>query len=471
MKKYFVLLALQACFSLLNAQNIAINTTGAAPDSSAALDITSTSSGLLAPRMTTTQMNAITRPAQGLMIFNTTVGSFQVNVGSTTTPNWVKVIYNTSIRDNHVIVKTISDFPAPVSGTITLASGILYEVNGTISTPNKIDLNNGTLRGADPGNDKLIYTGTSGGFFTGANGGLIRDLTLTASGTGGKLFNLNASGAVKNLTVRNCTITGCDNVGTIQGFGGNTYLEALTFSGNNNGVVFTDDNNVILNTNTWDNTNKNTYEKFTGTFTNIQIVSGLRSTTSGNSAVGLDISGITSLTTGSLRSSIYTGTGTKVNGTFSSAWDVSSSGLTAESDDNAYGSIYISSSTATPLATANVPLKAYGTTSAETLQRFTMPTDNRLTYTGTKTRVFQVTATFSTLAEADGKFYSMYIYKNGSAIGGSRQKSKQQKGNEPNSIALSCNVSLATNDYIEVWIENNSDNKNFTVDQMNLSIK
>jgi uncharacterized protein (TIGR02145 family) len=46
--------------------------------SSAALDITSTNRGVLVPRMTTTQRDAITSPANALLIFNTTNNTFEV---------------------------------------------------------------------------------------------------------------------------------------------------------------------------------------------------------------------------------------------------------------------------------------------------------------------------------------------------------------------------------------------------------
>jgi hypothetical protein len=45
------------------------------PNTSALLDLTSTTSGLLLPRMTSTQMNAISSPANGLLIYNTTTGT------------------------------------------------------------------------------------------------------------------------------------------------------------------------------------------------------------------------------------------------------------------------------------------------------------------------------------------------------------------------------------------------------------
>jgi hypothetical protein len=50
----------------------------AAPAASALLDLTSTSQGFLAPRMTTTQRDAISSPATGLMIYNTTTNQYNV---------------------------------------------------------------------------------------------------------------------------------------------------------------------------------------------------------------------------------------------------------------------------------------------------------------------------------------------------------------------------------------------------------
>ncbi len=60
----------------LDAQNVAINGTGAAPNASAMLDVASTTSGMLVPRMTTAQRNAIAAPATGLYVYDTSLGAF-----------------------------------------------------------------------------------------------------------------------------------------------------------------------------------------------------------------------------------------------------------------------------------------------------------------------------------------------------------------------------------------------------------
>lgn len=51
---------------------------GGAPAASAALTITSTTQGVLFPRMTETQRDAIAAPAAGLVIYNTTTGKLNV---------------------------------------------------------------------------------------------------------------------------------------------------------------------------------------------------------------------------------------------------------------------------------------------------------------------------------------------------------------------------------------------------------
>jgi hypothetical protein len=70
MKNILILILLLTLTPVLKAQ-VAVNESGAAPDASAMLDVSSTTQGFLAPRMTKSQREAIGSPATGLMVFQT----------------------------------------------------------------------------------------------------------------------------------------------------------------------------------------------------------------------------------------------------------------------------------------------------------------------------------------------------------------------------------------------------------------
>ena len=75
MKQFFTtIFVLGSIFSNVNAQSVGIGTT--TPAASAQLDVSSTTKGLLIPRMTTAQRTAIVAPVKGLMVFDNDTNSF-----------------------------------------------------------------------------------------------------------------------------------------------------------------------------------------------------------------------------------------------------------------------------------------------------------------------------------------------------------------------------------------------------------
>src|SRR5689334_7136911 len=83
MKKMLPLLLLTISVSKGFAQNIGINATGATPHTSAMLDVSSTTKGMLIPRMTGAQRAAIAGPATGLLVYDTDNNSFWFYNGAT----------------------------------------------------------------------------------------------------------------------------------------------------------------------------------------------------------------------------------------------------------------------------------------------------------------------------------------------------------------------------------------------------
>lgn len=89
MKKLFLLFIFSFFLSPNFAQGVAISTNGDSADPSAILDIESTNSGLLLPRMTTAQRDLIVNPAHSLIIFNTTIDCFEAF--NSDTEEWIAI--------------------------------------------------------------------------------------------------------------------------------------------------------------------------------------------------------------------------------------------------------------------------------------------------------------------------------------------------------------------------------------------
>ena len=89
MKQIFTLLAAVLLTATTYAQ-VGIGTT--TPDASSALDITSTTKGLLIPRMTAAERDVIPLPTQGLMIFCTDCASGEGELQIKLTSSWKNII-------------------------------------------------------------------------------------------------------------------------------------------------------------------------------------------------------------------------------------------------------------------------------------------------------------------------------------------------------------------------------------------
>lgn len=79
MKKHFLTLIAIVLFSTASLAQIGINSDNSSPNPSAMLDIKSTDKGLLIPRLTTDQRNAIASPSIGLMVFDTDFQEIFIN--------------------------------------------------------------------------------------------------------------------------------------------------------------------------------------------------------------------------------------------------------------------------------------------------------------------------------------------------------------------------------------------------------
>ncbi|MEO6316266.1 MAG: hypothetical protein ABIU63_14230, partial [Chitinophagaceae bacterium] len=82
MQKYFLVLLCSIYLVDVVAQNIGINATGTLPHPSAMLDVSASDKGILIPRTSTISRTAISGPAKGLMVYDTTTSSFWYHNGN-----------------------------------------------------------------------------------------------------------------------------------------------------------------------------------------------------------------------------------------------------------------------------------------------------------------------------------------------------------------------------------------------------
>ena len=135
-----------------------------------------------------------------------------------------------------------------------------------------------------------------------------------------------------------------------------------------------------------------------------------------------------------------------------------------------YGVSYISSSAETTIATVDVFVKAAGTTTSIPTRNFTHNT-GRLTYNGTPTITAFAVCSFSMTAASNSKEIDFEIAQNGTVIANSLIRRKVGTGTDIGAASVQAFIpALATNDYIELWVANHTDNTNVTVELCHLMV-
>ena len=115
---------------------MAVNTTGAAASASAMLDVSSTTQGMLVPRMTTTQRNSISSPATGLLVWDNSIGAFYFYNGSA----WTSLSAPTGTAGGDLT----GSYPSPSIASGAVTSGKI--ASGTITSGN---IASGTITGSN----------------------------------------------------------------------------------------------------------------------------------------------------------------------------------------------------------------------------------------------------------------------------------------------------------------------------------
>ena len=476
-KNYFSKKVLQVIilFFLIGTANVSaqvgIGTT--TPNASSVLDITSTTQGMLTPRMTTAQRAAIVSPADGLMVYDTDIKAF--NYYNSSTAVWTVVNSASTgrlkfkrIRSTDVLATVLATELAAGGGIkYVLDSATHYEINGVVVFNFPIDLNNSNLTGLDTNEDIIVRS--SGLLFDGTTGGLVKNLTISGACT---VFNLIGSGNTQTIIFRDAIVSGAASVGTVSGFN-LVFFSIINYSGNTTGITYTNISRLLLSNTAWFGNNSGTFEKFTGTFSLLQKQGGFCEVN--GAAVGVDVAANPTITGDAVMETVVF-TGTPITGKFVNAytsgifagynfnnrWNVRCSGIPTEIDAAATGefSVNYPAGSGLPITIANsgTPVKIVPTTasSATSNFRFTTATnDAKMVYVGLKKRILKFSGSLSFVADNTGKtgIYIFYIAKNGVVIGQTKIYGFTGSVSDTAAVPLSGSTEMNTNDFIEVFVD------------------
>jgi hypothetical protein len=472
MKKLYLLLllALQTSAGYVLAQSVGINATGALPDPKAMLDITSTTSGLLIPRMTTAQRDAIASPPPGLQVFNLTTNTLNVYRAD----HWEEITM-TSPATNLVHVHTLADLPAPSGNAITLDGTKMYVFSGIVNiSPNYLNLNGANLRGNDPGKDGVLSTVSGAVLRSTGVSVFMENLAVLPASAGTKAYDFaDATGTKFCNLFSGCSVVDVGppslGVGQIKGFraistsqnywnckdglkiGGNVgkfaaHINLITGITAGVGIEFLSD--LVIN----DIDLANNYFLY-----------------SGQTGVKMDPGATTDR--GRMTVNMFRDVATPISG-FSGAspeWEMQqNTGGIMNSRSEAF--LYMNdNTTATTFGNTTGYYKIAGTTTLIKSRKFTA-SNNQATYIGKSPAAMQVTAVIGGKAPQGGADYSIVLAKNGTVIPAPAASMGSMVNGQGFQIVLTTDIELANGDYLEVGIRNNANTNNLVVSDLQFRI-
>lgn len=141
------------------------------------------------------------------------------------------------------------------------------------------------------------------------------------------------------------------------------------------------------------------------------------------------------------------------------------------------GHCYISTPAATTIAAqstggvgGNNYVKAAGTTTSAALAGMTMPADNRLTYTGADAVMARVSVAAAVAPAGNNQTIGIKIAINGAPVDRTYMAVLVAQAGDAHGICIETCLDLVQNDYVEVWIANESSATNATVTAMHLTV-
>jgi hypothetical protein len=367
-------------------------------------------------------------------------------------------LYAVATLTNRKVVNTIADLPDAVAGVITLEANTLYvQADNVAFSTNRLVFSANTVYS---GLDSLVvtasYTGTLP-FFTFTNtSGSIKNLKVTHPNSA--LLSFTDSGT-NVLRVVDVAYAGA-SIGTLGGNGSSVRFTNFSGSTTSNGMLLVGDWKAFLfqpalssiAAGTFIDLGTATFDSISVTETTLDYPAGAFFMSGEPNSGNMNVGGLATITKTRL-----TGSGTPLEQITPDDSQFTFSQNDSIRDSRPDGLLYIQGNTvASTIAADNTPVLAAGTWTIGPVGQFTGTTGGRLTYIGGKDARLPVTFSVSiapTLSTGIGM--SIYIAINGTIDVGSRRRGTGSAG-LPTSITIPWQHTFSTNDYVEVFVENNT---------------
>lgn len=372
-----------------------------------------------------------------------------------------------SLSTKQIGVNSIDHLPTPSGGVITLDANTVYHVGNDINLgTNRIVMSDDTvIVGISESNISMTYTGT-GTMFTCTNvSARINNVSITCasgtfldvSGTGveGIILNgVNVNGVAILGTITNIRSFGWDD-GAIAVISTRGFLFVTTITKLNlDNLVFVATTGVVI-------------DFGTAIFDTVDIDGALFSLlTSGATAISGAVSSanISAGGLGEIKFCHFSGSGTPLSGltTDDALWNFLNNDDIANSRPDGLLS-FIDNTTETVITTIGVEVLVAGTWNIVRTSQFTGTAAGRLTYNGGRPVTVPVTvSTAITVASGTNQELHLHLFLNGVIIEQSKVQSNVDSGDTKNQVNI-WELVMSSDDYIELFVENNSTTNNITV--------
>lgn len=377
------------------------------------------------------------------------------------------------IPDSFVFVESVADFPNATGDVITLVDGVCYFVTRPVDLGGKrlVAGQNTTIMGSSYYSCSISSTGLAAGTALLASAWNLHLASISI--THGTAVNLDATGnAGQALDFQGVNFEDCATIGTIKNYDN----VLLTNCGILESAGLTLDGTI--STFAADKCLFNPPASGTAIVLPSSVTISRRfrviysSFVVGSGETGINASASATIPTeGYILDTVnFSGAGTYISGlthTDDESLFVNCRGITNTAV--AAGMTMSNNATATNIVTTGVAVKVAGTTTAAPENQKFTHSDNKLTYTGALPRVFRISVILTVTGPNNAQITAS-IYDIGSQVSGSAFTVTTDGSGRAENIITQAIVSMDATDYIEVYISNDTNNTDVTVEDMSVIV-